>query len=130
VSKTIAYFSGILDKSLDTEDFVFILFIISGKVGFPILVEYEIHGSEPISQEEKGFDYLSVFHYARAIKSEIYIFLIPQVAKAMILQFFVLLALDVNGDFYGGILGIEGMEHFEGFLHDSHGCWLQLVEAS
>ena len=97
MSKTIAYFSGILDKSLDTVDFVFILFIIRGKIRPAIFVEYEIHRSIK-AREKKGFDYLPVFHYARAIKTEIYISLIAQVAKAMILQFFVLLALDVHRD--------------------------------
>jgi len=97
VRKTIAYFSGILDKSLDAEDFVFILFIICGKVGLAIFVEDEIHGSES-TQEEKGFDYLPVLHYARAIKTQNFISLIAQVAKAMILHLFVFLTLDVHGD--------------------------------
>ena len=80
VCKTIAHFSRILDKSLDIQQFVFIIFIIRGKVGFAIFVEDEIHGSVSVStQEEKGFDYLPVFHYARAIKTEHLTFLKAQV---------------------------------------------------
>ena len=127
--KTIAHFSGILDKSLDTEDFFRILFIIRRKIRPAIFVEDEIHRSV-IAQEKKGFDYLPVFHYARAIKTEIFIFLIAQVAEAIILHLVVLLALDVHGDKLPGILRVERMQHFEGFLHDLHGCRLQLVEAS
>ena len=99
MSKTIAHFSGILDKSLDELTFVFILFIIRGKVGLAIFIEDKIHGSIS-TQEEKGFNYLPVFHYARAIKTENFISLIAQVAKAMILlQLFVPLALDAHFDF-------------------------------
>ena len=59
-----------------------------------------------------------MFHYARAIKTEIFIFLIAQVAEAIILHLVVLLALDVHGDKLPGILRVERMQHFEGFLHD------------
>ena len=79
VCQTIAHFSGILDKSLDIEELFIILFIIRGYAGLAIFVEDEIYGSD-VTQEEKGFDYLPVFHYARAIKTEICIFLIAQVA--------------------------------------------------
>ena len=97
MSKTIAYFSGILDKSLDTEDFILILFIIRGKIRPAIFVEYEIHRSIK-AREKKGFDYLPVFHYARAIKMENVIFHIAQIAEAIILHLVVLLALDIHGD--------------------------------
>ena len=127
--KTITHFSGILDKSLDTVDFFPILFIIRRKIRPSIFVEDEIHRSVR-AQEEKGFDYLPVFHYARAIKMENVIFHISQIAETIILHLVVLLALDFHGDFLPGILRIEGMQHFEGFLHDLHGCRLQLVEAS
>ena len=79
VCKTIAHFSGILDKSLDTEVFVLILFIIRGKIRPAIFVEDEIHRSVS-AQEKKGFDYLPFFHYARAIKTENVISIIAQVA--------------------------------------------------
>jgi hypothetical protein len=79
VCQAIAHFSGILDKSLETYELDIILFIIRGYVGFAIIVEDEIYGAD-ITQKEKGFDYLAVFHYARAIKAEIYVFLIAQVA--------------------------------------------------
>ena len=79
VCQTIAHFSGILDKSLETEELVFILFIIRGYVGLAIIVKDEIYRSD-VTQKEEGFDYLAVFHYAGAIKAEILISLIAQVA--------------------------------------------------
>jgi hypothetical protein len=53
--QAIAHFSGILDKSLETEKLFIILFVICGYAGFAILVEDEIYGSG-VTQKEKGFD--------------------------------------------------------------------------
>ena len=53
--QAIAHFSGILDKSLETEELVIILFVICGYAGFAIIVEDEIYGSD-VTQKEKGFD--------------------------------------------------------------------------